>query len=300
MFNIILVLSLMFDNIYLGFQSTRCIHTYFTSPQIIRSALYYILTNSGERFACIGSMLTLIALAHSRYQAVTQPYKNRMLKLSWRKRRNQLVRYFLPVIILSTCFTIPIIFEIDTEIHLSSGIEIAQAVPSKLRLNPHYSLFFMFSLNFILLGIIPLFSLLYFTYHILKCLKRRLNFIKSNIRGSNVRRGPSSNDQASKTLLVVIGTFCFLQSLRLAANIGETVLLFRKNNVTDHDLQHDLGIPQMLEILATLSNILMVINASVNYLIYLLLNSPTLSSFFRTCIPTCLTRTTSPQNVTYV
>ena len=298
MFNILLVLSLIFDTIYLGFQTNRCIHTYFISLHTTPSALYYILANSGERFSCIGSVLTLIALAHSRYQAVTKPYKNRMFKLSWKKRRNQLARYLLPVVIIATCFIIPIIFEIDTEVDFHSGKKIV--VPSKLRLNPYYSLFFMFSLNFILLGIIPLCSLLYFTYHIVRCLRQRLNFIESSIRGTNAQRRHSSYDQASKTLMVVICTFCSLQSLRLVANIGETILLFHKNKITDDDLQNNRGIPQSLEILATLGNILMVINASVNFLIYLSLNSPTLPRFSPIRIPFTPNTTTASPNVSYV
>ena len=70
----------------------------------------------------------------------------------------------------------------------------------------------------------------------------------------------------------MIISFLLLHSFRIVTNIGEVILLFEKNKISVYDLQHDRGIPEWLEITAVLGNICMVINASVNYLIYHFLN----------------------------
>ena len=70
----------------------------------------------------------------------------------------------------------------------------------------------------------------------------------------------------------MIFTFIILHSLRIATNIGELIILFAKNKNSDHELQHERGTPNWLEIVATLSDICMVVNAFINYVIYHYLN----------------------------
>ena len=255
-FNIMLIINLIFDTTYLIFQAIRSVNTHFISSSNQQTATSYVLTNSGERFTYISSVLMLIALTHSRYQAATSPHEYRQIKRLWSKRRNQLLKYILPTIFVASLLTIPVIFEIDTEEVFSAEVRFTKVIPSKLRLNPYYSIFLKGGLNLGILGLAPCFSFLYFTYHIMKSLNQR----------------SMDNRKASKTLMFMIISFLLLHSLRMATNIGEFILLFDKNKISVHDLQHDRGVPRWLEITAILGNICMVINASVNYLIYHFLN----------------------------
>ena len=255
-FNIMLVINLIFDTIYLVFQATRSVSTHFISSSHPSTVTSYILTNSGERFTYISSVLMLIALTHSRYQAATSPYEYRQIKRRWSKRRTQLLKYLVPTIFVATCFSIPVIFEIDTEEVFSVEGRVTEVIPSKLRLNPYYSIFLKGGLNLGILGLVPCLSFLYFTYHIVKSLNQR----------------SLNNHKASKTLIFMIISFVLLHSLRMVTNIGEIILLFNKNKISVYDLQHDCSIPEWLEITAILGNICMVINASLNYLIYHFLN----------------------------
>ena len=166
------------------------------------------------------------------------------------------MRYILPTIFVATCFTIPVIFEIDTEEVFSVEGQKFEVIPSKLRLNPYYSIFLKGGLNLGILGLVPCISFLYFTFHIVKSLNQR----------------SLNNHKASKTLIFMIISFLLLHSLRIVTNIGEIILLFNKNKISVYDLQHDRNIPEWLEITAILGNICMVINASTNYLIYHFLN----------------------------
>ena len=295
MFNILLIVNLVFDTMYLAFQTTRSLNTHFISFTTSPSATYYILANSSERFSYIASVLSLVALAHSRYQVVTDPYKGRRIKLFWSVRRWQLMTYLLPTIFIATSFTIPVIFEIDTAILISSEEETVHIIPSEIRSSPYYLIFVIGLLNVVVLGIFPFFSLLYYTFYIKKSLNQRFSFIQSHPL-KNTREGKTfhydnavasensehdlkrrysntNNDKASKTLFLMIFTFVLLHSLRLVANVGELIVVIWKNKISNNDLQQGQSIPEWLQVVATLGNMFMTLNASVNYLIYLYLNS---------------------------
>ena len=270
LFTILLIVNLTFDLLYLLFQTIRSLETHFVSFTVHPSAFYCILMISGERFTCIGSVLTLVALEHSRYQAVTKPYKARRLELFWNKRRNQLLRYLLPILFLATCFALPVVFEIDFhQISKSPENKTFQFGFSEIRLSPYYSTFFIGGFNLILLGIYPLSSLLYFNYYIFNSLKQRFIFIGSDHQVNNLKRNHGANRKAFKALFVVTSTFLILHSLRLVTIVGKLTVLSGKDKISDHNQKHNHGIPKWLEIIDSLGNICMVINASVHYLIYI-------------------------------
>ena len=65
--------------------------------------------------------------------------QDRELQLSWSSRRRQLLMYLLPTIFLAASFTIPVVYEIDTEKITLCNHTLEIAIPSKMRLNPYYS-----------------------------------------------------------------------------------------------------------------------------------------------------------------
>ena len=262
-FNILFIVNLIFDTAYLA---TRILHTYFISLTSPLTSMYYILRNSGERFTLITSVLILVALTHSRYQAATSPHKYRELTLFWSKRRNQLLKYLLPTFLIAACFTIPIIWEIDNEIVFSSEDITLQATPSEIRLNLYYHMFVIGILNLVLLGVYPFVSFLYYGYHIINTLNHKTTFTESPPKQR--RR----SNKIYRTLFTIIFTFIILHSLRIATNIGELIVLLTKDKTSNHDLQDELVIPNWLQIIATLGEICMVVNASVNYVVYHYLN----------------------------
>ena len=355
--NILRIVNLILATAYLGLQINRSLDTHFLSFPNPPSATYYIITNSGERFTYIASELTLVALSHSTYNAITSPFQGRQITLFWSIRKKQLIRYMLPITFFATCFTIPIIFEVDTEITFSCQGETSYVIPSAIRLIIYFAIFLIGVLNLGLLGIFPFLSLFYFAYHIRESFNKRLisskenyqvhtlqkmhrnteiktktsffivfifmlivflvyglniliitvpfllgllyftfhtkkelnqTFIttipKAKVDTLNVEGGVVNTSKVSKTILFTIVSFLLLNSLRLVTHVGELMVLLRKNKTSDYELQHDLGTPQWLAIVVTLSNICMVINSSTNYLIHLYLNSIKRSNFasFRT------------------
>ena len=301
MFNLLLILNLVFDTIYLSFQTLRSLHTHFISFKSNTSMAYYIISNSGERFTYISSVLTLIALAHSRYRAVTNPYQGRRIHLSWSKKRKQLLKYFIPIIFFATCFTIPVIFEIDTVTVTTCEGKIDLVVPSKTRLNIYYSILLIGGLNIMFLGLFTFCILIYFTYYILKSLKQRLILLQSNPLTESIK-SHCNNRKASKTLFLMVSTFLLLHALRFVTNVGEFIVLLGKNKRSNTILQFGGGIPRWLEIVMILGNICMVINASINYLIYLFLNSSQNSNptpvFLQSIMTTIMTTVNANQTST--
>ena len=309
MFNLLLAINLIFDSMYLVFQFLRSLHTHFVSFTRHPSVAYYIIMNSGERFTYILSVLMLVGLAHSRYQAVTNPYEGRQIRLYWSVRRNQLLKYLLPAIFLAAFFTIPTMFEIEGEVLTKSGNVTALVIPSKMRLNWYYSIFFIGSLNILFLGIFPFASLLYFTYYILKALNQRSKFIEyAKSHNSSIKRRNCNNvnvieaippkenlnrrccnkNKALKTLFMLIFIFLLLHSLRLITSLSELIVVLGKNKISGHVLQHGRGIPKWLEVVMSLSNICMVVNASINVLVYMYLNSSKVTKNISFCKPHCL------------
>ena len=359
--NILRILNFIFDSIFLAFQINRAVHTNFLS--LSTSATYYILSNSGERFSYIASVLTLLGLSHSQYNAITNPFEGRRIALFWSVRRKQLLKYLIPTTLLAISFTVPIMFEIDTKIVNSPEGPESYVVPSNLRLNPLYSVFLICSLNLVLLGLVPFSCLSYFAYHIRGSFDRRRHFISSTsevnaqlerhqgkalkiktcfaalftlmlimflVKGFNIVifalffllgllyitihtktylkqkfisltrepnvdsltiEGRQSNiHKASKTVLLTIFSFIILHALRFTSSLGEVYILIgkTKNKISDHELQHNLGIPKWIEIVMHFDNLCLVVYASTNYLIYLLINSEKISNIILACKNYCV------------
>ena len=302
MFNILLTINLIFDSLYLAFQIPRSLYTYFISTN--PSATYYMAINLGQRFSQTASVLMLVAFAHSRYQAVSKPYKVRELQLSWSSRRKQLLMYLLPTISFAASFAIPVVYEIDTEKITLCNHTLEIVVPSEMRLNPYYSIFFLGSLNLVFLGLFPFLSLLYFSYYIKKSLDQRLIFMAPQPHNESLKRRNAMNNKiiewknpanlrnerhcntnkAAKTFLMMVFTFILLHSLRFVTSLGDFIVLLGKHNISDDDLKYQGG-PKWLNVVGMFGSFCMVLNASINFLIYLYLNPMKRINVVHRCIP---------------
>ena len=276
-FNMLLSTNLVFGTFFLAFQILRSVQNYFLSIPANYLRLYYIFMNSGARYSLTSSILMTVALGHWRYHAVSKPFRQRILMLSWKKRRIQFLKYLISTLILAMIFTIPIAWEIDSG---PTGIEekSLSVMPSQLRLNPVYSIFCLGLLNLGVLGLLPFGSLTYFTYKILESTK------KGNCR--RINRTRNQDDKLSKTLVAMIIVFLILHSLRIIAYIGEFFTLLKPNK-DNSILQLGYGFPKWLHIVAGFSDLCTVLSASVNVLIYTYFNSNSMLLYRWYLIPNC-------------
>ena len=93
-----------------------------------------------------------------------------------------------------------------------------------------------------------------------------------------------NSNKATKTFFLMVFTFIILHSLRFVTSLGEFIVLLGKNKLSDEDLEY-YGGPEWLYVVVLIGNICMVINASINFLIYLYLNSSKKSKVIHRCIP---------------
>ena len=160
MFNLMLVSILSFDILYLICKLIRSLEYFIPVPNE-DLWLYYIIADAIGRFSLTGSILMIVAIGSVRYNVIRTPLQQRILLSSSNTRVRLLLKYLIPTIIMSLTSISPLILEVYG--------------PSELRLSPLYCFFVLGIWNFVLLGMFPCVSLIYFTYEIiLYTSKRRL------------------------------------------------------------------------------------------------------------------------------
>ena len=221
--NILRIVNLIWNIINLGFVIIRGLRTHFLSFATRPTTSFYIFTNSGERFTVISSILTMVALSHAQYIAVTNPFKGRQITNFWSVRKKQLLKYLLITTFLATCFTIPIIFELDNEILPSSE---EHTFPSELSLNPYFSMFLIVCLDLVLLGLFPVLSLLYFLYHIRESFNKRLILTEGKCLFDILHERHHNIIIKTKTFFVIVLTLILIVFLIDGFNIVVYALFF--------------------------------------------------------------------------
>ena len=224
--NILRIINLILATAFLGLQINRSLETHFLAFSNPPSATYYILTNSGDRFTYITSELTLIALSHSTYNAIARPFQGRQITLYWSMRKKELVRYMFPIICLSICFTIPIIFEVDTNTIFSCQGETSYVIPSEIRLNIYYSIFLIGVLKLGLLGVFPFFTLFYFAYRIRESFDRRLISNEDNYHVHSLQKMHRNNAIKTKISFCIVFTFMLIIFLICGLNMLIIIMPF--------------------------------------------------------------------------
>ena len=276
-FSLMLAVILLFDTIYLTFKLIRGIEIYIPVPEE-NLRLYYIIADSGARFAWTSSVLMMVAIGRVRHHAIQKPIRQRILLLSRKKRMQELCKHLIPAVMLSLAFTFPVIFEID-DVPIQRDDIYVQPPPSTVRLNPYYSFFIQGVLNFGLLGVLPSGCLMYYAHRIIVVTNMRS---LPNGQLTNGRRiVDENNKKISKSLVVIIITFVTLNSLRIITAIGELIVLTIPNK-DDFTLTLGYGVPIWLQLVSPISELCIVLNASANIIIYNIINSSTMTNYFHT------------------
>ena len=107
-------------------------------------------------------------------------------------------------------------------------------------------------------------------------------------------------NQISKTLVSIVIIFIIVHFLRIIATFGELWMILLNLNKDNSKLHMGHGVPMWFEIIAAVSDLLLVINSSVNVIIYMHQNSTELFTTFSTCMPKCLKRCFTRNNSSIV
>ena len=113
MFNWMLSVTLLFDIFFLTFKLMRSLEEICFSVPNGYLWMYYIISNFGVRFSLTSTILMMVAMGHARYQAIQYPMRQRHLSSSVKKRIRELLKYVIPILLLSLVFAYPVLWELE-------------------------------------------------------------------------------------------------------------------------------------------------------------------------------------------
>ena len=133
-----------------------------------------------------------------------------------------------------------------------------------------YSTYYINLATLVVIGILPLSSISFYNYKVYKGMRQRLNITEHRQRKmSNKERSVQENDSA-RVLGGIVVVFMICHSLRLLLNFYEMILI---KNVLSCVQNKQNGFPKWFLITKSFSALMLIINSSVNVVIYGCLNS---------------------------
>ena len=287
LFNLLLTGVFVSDVIFLSLDVLRCVNLFFIPIPESYLWSYHIALQSGIRCSMASSVLFLIAISRARHVAITQPFQVSATGTSSGKTRKLFLEYCVPIILISISIASMVYWETDEEIcHMENGNKALIPVPSLLRMNPIYSIFYVGFINVGLLGAFPLISLIYCSYNLIHESKKQTDALRTSCPKLVLIRD-IQRQKLTQSLVFIIFGFIALHSLRIFNSFGEFILLiiaYKNQNGSNYDI----GTPSLFFYTTSLSELFITIYASINVMIYLYPNvSKYMSSFLPSSKPTC-------------
>ena len=286
LFNLLLTGAFLSDVVFLSLDVLRCINL-FVIP-IPESYLwsYHIALQSGIRCSMASSVLFLVAIARARLVAITQPFQVSAIGASTGKTRNRFLEYCVPISLISISIASMVYWETNKEIcHMENGNTTIIPVPSFLRLNPIYSIFYVGFINVGLLGAFPLISLIYCSYNLIHESKKQTDSLRTSCPKLVLIRD-MQRQKLTHSLVSIIFAFIALHSFRIFNSFGEFILLIISYK-NQNGFIYDIGTPALFFYTTSLSELFITIYASINVMIYLYPNvSKYMTSFLPASRPT--------------
>ena len=279
--NLLVACRLSFDACFLFCELFKSLKIWFIFLPRKYVGAYSIIVGYGARFSMISSILLLVTISRARLYAIRNPLQQFLL--SWTGRRNYCFRSCIPIIITSMILTVPFCLEIGDKKSHPNDLDLV--VPATyLQLHPLFQLLNLGVLNLVALGLVPTAYLAYLIHHIRRELikgKEQREALGSR-RSQNDNYEESPEEKNTKGLLGILLAFMILHALRVLIAFGEFNLLLFYNNV-NRALRNRRNEPPWITISLSINDLLLVINASINVMIYLKPNSKELLD---TVIPT--------------
>ena len=277
----LLVSSLLgFDAIFLLCEIFKSLEFWLITIPTKYFKAYLITVSSGIRFSMISSILMLVAIAHVRLCAIRNPFQLNHAILSGKERRNYYLRHLIPVVVASIVLTLPLYFEIGDDPVGTNDTDLV-VTSTNLQLHPLFSLLYIGVLNLGILGLIPMVYLAYLNHHLRRELRK--NKEQNERLGSNRSQistpEESNEDRATGGLVGIIIAFMIFHAFRVMTAIGEVDLVLFNNN-GNNTSKNGGGVPTWLAVAFSMNELLLVINASTNVVIYLRSNSTELLETF--------------------
>ena len=303
-FNRLLFTLAVFDNLYLACEISEVFRHRQWTPMFEHIHFFVnILYPFRSMFMCSSIFIT-IALARERYQAILRPanYHRRRESPDMNKR---LFYYLFPVITFCIIYYFPRFLDLDVgevmkctgmyenmendtrRVTAPSGGEVIDdtnkylncskeytLIPTKLRVNHHYVLWYINISNLLFTAILPTCILLYTNCRIYSALN---NFIQRQPSVHNSRshqrckERPSQQARANDVkkafiLFSIVIIFIMCHTLRIILNIDEFLSLTKLIEIWNKGC--DDSVKVWVEVAVPINQLLIIINSSSNFFIY--------------------------------
>ena len=266
LYNLLLSTLFLCDSMFLMFEFLRGIkyHIKFTFSKDFE--LYQTIVTSGIMCFLISSNLMLAALSHSRLRAIRKPFKYNSSMLPYKERHQIWGKYCGVVFITSIILTLPILLQFEFSIEDDTKSNRVMEF-SSLQLNIIYSILYIGVLNLAILGIIPA-LLIFFANQIRNELQKNSEFRAHFSAQQDHHKGSLKEIKTSKPLIIGIIVFVTVHAIRIATTFGEFWTLSNSNK-DDEKINSNDGVPSWISIIASLSELCLVIYSSMRVLIHL-------------------------------
>ena len=276
--NLLVACRLSFDVSFLLFESLKSLKIWliFIPRKYVKA--YSIVVGYGARFSMISSILLLVTISRARLCAIRNPLQHN--PLSWKGRRNYCFRSCISIIILSMVLSVPFCLEIGDELANSNDPDLV--VPKTyIQLHPFLRLLNAGILNLGSLGLIPMTYFAYLMHHIRRELKKDKEQRETlgGRQGQNNNHEESNEDKNTKGLLAILIASMILHALRVLIALYEFDLLLFHYNVNSA-LRIRRNESPWITFSHSTNDLLLVINASINVIIYFKPNSKELLDTF--------------------
>ena len=196
------------------------------------------------------SIYMTMAVAMERHIAVYNPIEYSITANDESSHNSRLAKYVVPITTFSVLFNLPKFFESKLMYREDDiFVEITE-----LRMSDIYVTWYHNWSRFLVLGIIPFSVISVLNYRIYITVKKR----RMNVRKNN-------DDNLSVVLVVIVFSFLMSNVLRISLNMHEITVIEEIQLCRCSELG---GFPISIVVLGFISHILLVINSSVNLLIY--------------------------------
>ena len=304
-FHRLLICLAVFDTLYISCEISEVFrHRYNT---FLQQTIFVNFVYPIRNIFMFSSVYMTVVLALERYQAITNPInykvKSTLTRMNW-----QLYTHVVPGVFFAIIYYLPKFFELDVEekyecsyfanatmIYTNDtaeksisigGNEICTfkyyLIPTNLRRNHLYVLFYIVLANLILTAILPLVVLTFLNLKIKSSLKKFMknehelknrrvsNAIDSNF-ANNGKSTSSSNTDRNKTFILfsISILFAISHSLRVVLNIDEFVYLMAK--MTENQICTSSRI--WTKYVGPFNQFFIILNSSLNFFIYVFFDS---------------------------
>ncbi|XP_059098618.1 FMRFamide peptide receptor frpr-18-like [Tigriopus californicus] len=294
-FNFLLIALFFMDSCYLVGSITEAIRKSFNAATSLHLYMFPYFLYPCLSIAMTCSVFMTVAVALERYIAVHYPIDYSQAINSPEACRRRLFKYVIPVVIMAVFVNAPKFFESTVGEHAilthpnTSMLQIGNgSVPiqvsdadityikrievTDLRKDPTYTIYYNNWTRLMLIGIVPFILLIYFNYKIYQDVKHRNRRQMSMSRHSATATQQARRRQEDNLAIVFMGivlVFLICHSPRLILSMHEMMII---HDAMKCQAQRLHPFHAWTLITMCVSHLLLVINSSINMILYIFLN----------------------------